>query len=113
MVLVLAPIAFSIVAIIATRRVDVTNASNWRLTVAWVAVVLALHSLATIVLLAADTDWDDPASPNRLGSVGEPVIAVATIVLSIGFALFLRRKAVLYLALISLPLLVWHWLPAF
>ena len=94
-------------------RDGAANASNRRLALVWIAGVVALHSLATTVLLLADTDWDDPTSPNRLGALGEPIVAVASIGLSLALALALRRRAVLYLALAALPLLALYWAPAF
>lgn len=94
-------------------RGGVTDAPNWRLAVAWAAGVAALHSVAVMVLLVSDTDWDDPSSPNRLGSLGEPMVAAAALAFSVALALVLRRRAVAYLALAVLPLLVWHWIPAF
>ena len=84
-----------------------------RMFIAWFAVLLMLHSLATFVLLWAAGDWDDPSSPRWLVSWGEPTVAVVTIVLTVGFALYLRRRVVLYVALAIVPLLVWYWSPAF
>ncbi len=82
-----------------------------RLFIAWAAVVLMLHSLATVFVLWADTDWDDPSSPSWLVSWGEPTVAVVTIVLTVGFALYLRRRVVIYVALAFVPLLGWYWSP--
>lgn len=94
-------------------RGGVAGAPNWWLAVAWTAGVAALHLMSVMVLLWSDTDWDDPSSPNRLGSLGEPMVAAAALALSVSLALVLRRRAVAYLALAILPLLVWHWIPVF
>ena len=85
----------------------------WRVFAAWIAALVMLHSLATIVILSADTDWDDPSSPSWLISWGEPTVAIVTIVLTVGFAFYLRRRVVLYVALTFVPFLVWYWAPAF
>ncbi len=89
------------------------SASNRRLAFVWIAGVVALHSFATIVVLVADRDWDDPASPNLLGPYGDQMVGVATIGLSLALAFALRRRAVLYLALAAVPLLAFYWAPAF
>ncbi|WP_419925432.1 hypothetical protein [Candidatus Poriferisocius sp.] len=80
---------------------------------AWAAGVVALHSAAIMIVWASSTDWDDPDAPSRLGSLGEPFVVVAAMGLSVAFALFLRRSAVLYGGLIALPLLAWYWVPVF
>ena len=105
--------AASVAAMVWALRDGAANASNRHLALVWIAGVVALHSLATTVLLVADTDWDDPTSPNRLGALGEPIVAVASIGLSLALALALRRRAVLYLALAALPLLSFYWASAF
>ena len=89
------------------------DAPSWRLVIAWVAGVVAVHCLAVLAILAAYVEWDDPSSSSRLGPLGEPIVAIAAMCLSAVFALFLRRKAVLGLALASLPLMAWYWAPAF
>ena len=104
--------AASAAAMVWLLRDGAANASNNRLALVWIAGVVALHSFATIVVLVADTDWDDPTSPSRLGAHGEPIVAVASIGLSLALALALRRRAVLYLALAALPLLAFYWIPA-
>lgn len=108
-----AAVVVSAGAAIWVLRGGVAAAPNWRLAVAWAAGVAALHSVAAMVILVSDTDWDDPSSPNRLGSLGEPIVAAAALALSIVLVLVLRRRAVAYLALAVLPLLVWFWIPAF
>lgn len=104
--------AFAAAAIWAVRG-GVAGAPNWRLVVAWAAGVVALNSVAVMVVLVSDTDWDDPSSPSRLGSLGEPSVAATALALSVALALVLRRRAVAYSALAVLPLLVWYWIPAF
>ena len=108
-----AAVVASAAAAVWALRGGVADAPNWRLAVAWAAGVVALHSAAVMALLVSDTDWDDPSSPNRLGSLGEPMVAAAALALSIVLALALRRRAVSCLALAVLPVLVWHWVPAF
>ena len=111
----LPPIAL-LVLLAGTLRILLTgdgNSATWRFLGAWLVGTALLYSLATMIVLAADRDWDDPDSPSRLGSMGEPVVAVTVIVLSAAFALFPRRRAVLFPALISLPFQVWYWMPIF
>jgi len=108
-----AAIAFAAVAMVWALRDGKAEASTGRLVLAWVAGVAALHSAAAITLWAASTDWDDPDAPSRLGSLGEPIVAAAAMGLSVAYALWLRRSAVVYLAFIALPFLAWYWLPAF
>jgi len=108
-----AVIAFATIAMVWTLHDGKTDASTGRLILAWAAGVVALQSAATITLWAASTDWNDPDEPSRLGSLGEPIVAVAAMGLSAAFALWLRRSAVLCMALMALPLLAWYWLPAF
>ncbi len=105
--------AFSVAAMVFALGDGAASASNRRLAFVWIAGVVALHSFATMVLLVADRDWDDPASLNLLGPYGEPIVAVASIGLSLALALALRRRVVLYLALAALPLLAFYWAPAF
>lgn len=104
---------FAVAAMVFARGDGAAGASNGRLAFVWIAGVVALHSFATAVLLVADTDWDDPNSPNLLGPYGDQIVGVATVGLVLALALALRRRAVLYLALAALPLLAFYWAPLF
>ena len=104
---------FAVAAMVFALGDGAASASNGRLAFVWIAGVVALHSFSTTVLLVADRDWDDPASPNLLGPYADQIVAVANVGLVLALALALRRRAVLYLALAALPLLALYWSPAF
>lgn len=111
-----AVIVFSILVIVALLRDGIGERSSLQLAVAWISGVIALHALATIVILGAisilvDGGWDAPRPTSNLWSLGEVIVAATTILLSVAFALYLRRKPVIYLALISLPVLILYWMP--
>lgn len=86
----------------------VADKSSFRLIVAWISGVLALNVLGWFVILLRLRDWDDPSS-GRWGSLGDPIVAIAIILLSIAFALFIRRRAVVYLAAVISPFMAWYY----
>lgn len=93
----------------------VNDKPTWRLILAWVIGVFALYTLAALVSFNALPTWEDRSAESWEHRVSWPhrFLAMITILLSIMYALFLRRRVVLYLALVSLPFLAWPWSFAF
>ena len=101
-----AAVALGIIAMISALRGGRTDRHQM---IAWIAGVVAVNSAAALMAWSNSTDWDDPDAPNRW-PVDDTVIAAIAIGLSAAHALWLRRPAVLYLALPVLVLMVWLWL---
>lgn len=85
---------------------------TWYLAVAWATGVLALHALATLVILNVHGDWDEPTS-YPFDYLVDPTVGIVTLVSTVAVALLLRRKAVVLLALATSPFLAWYWSPVY
>lgn len=85
---------------------------TWYLAMAWATGALALHALATFVILTVRGNADELLGHPFLSLI-DPTVAIATVAASVVLALLLRRRSVVFIALASSPFLAWFWSPVF
>ena len=81
--------------------------STFQLCMAWIMGVISSYFAVTTFVLAIDRNWNERTSFDEFVSGAASTFLIIT---AIAFAIYLRRKGVLYLSLICFPYMLYSWM---